>query len=128
MLAETLLYLVYKLSRAEIYVYMKPETNPQTDKEYYAYVLVYVDDLLHLHHDPEIFTKELKCVYRLKYGSIGPTTRYLGTIVEKVQLQDGSIAWSKKSEEYCCAAIENVEKILELDGNRPLKVVWYQGR
>ena len=98
MLAETLLYLVYKLSRAEIYVYMKPETNPQTDKEYYAYVLVYVDDLLHIHHDPEIFMRDLKGVYRVKYVSLGPPTQYLGVNVEKLQLEDSSVSWSTTSE------------------------------
>ena len=40
-------------------VLMKPETNPQNVKEYYDYVLVYVDELLHIYHDPELFTKKL---------------------------------------------------------------------
>mmetsp|Transcript_15996 Transcript_15996/g.23839 ORF Transcript_15996/g.23839 Transcript_15996/m.23839 type:complete len:1130 (+) Transcript_15996:7540-10929(+) len=122
MLAETLLDLGYKPSRADMDVWMKPETNPKTGEEYYAYVLVYVDDLLHIHHDPEAFMKELKGVYRLKDDSLGPPTRYLGANVEKVQLEDGSVAWSTTSEEYCRAAIDNVEKMLELEGTQPLKV------
>ena len=65
-------------------VWMKPQTNPKSGEEYYAYVLVYVDDLLHIHHDPEAFMKELKGVCRLKNDSLGPPSRYLGANVEKV--------------------------------------------
>ena len=65
---------------------------------------------------PEIFMKDLKGVYRLKDGSLEPPTRYLGANVENVQLEDGYIAWLTKSKEYCRAAFENVDKILELNG------------
>ena len=71
-LAETLLELGYKTSRSDMDILIKPETNPKTRKEYHAYVLVYVDDFLHLHHDLEIFMKELKCVYWLKDGRLVP--------------------------------------------------------
>ena len=81
-----------------------------------------MDDFLHLHHDPEIYTKELKGVYRVKYGSLGPPTWYLGAKFEKVQLEDGSIAWSTTSKECFHAAIENVGKMLEIDGTQPLKL------
>ena len=111
----------YKPSRADMDVWMKPEPNLKTGEEYYAYVLLYVDDLLHIHQDLEAFMKELKGVYRLKDDSLGPLTRYLGANVEKVQLEDGSVAWSTTSKEYCCAAVYNVEKILELEGTQSLK-------
>lgn len=39
-----------------------------------------------------------------------------------MQLEDGSVAWSTTSEEYCRAAIDNVEKMLEQEGTQPLKV------
>ena len=52
MLAETLLDLVYKPSIAYIDVWMKTDTKPQNFKEYYAYVLVYVDDFLCIYCDP----------------------------------------------------------------------------
>ena len=74
MIAKTLLYLDYKPLRSDMNVWMNPETNPQTGKDYCPYALVYVDDCFYLRHDPEIFMKELKGVYRLKYGSLGPLT------------------------------------------------------
>ena len=52
MIFETLLDLSYKPSRAYTDICMKPKTNPQTGKEYYAYVLLYLNSLIHLHHDP----------------------------------------------------------------------------
>ena len=54
MFAQTLRYLVYASSKADPDVWLKAETKPG-GTEYYAYVLVYVDDVLHLHHDPETF-------------------------------------------------------------------------
>ena len=39
-----------------------------------------------------------------------------------MQLEEGSIAWSTKIEEYCRDIIERVDKMLELYGNQPLKV------
>ena len=53
---------------------MNPDTNPQTGKYYHVYALVYLDDFLHIHHDPEIFIKETKGVCRLKYCILGPPT------------------------------------------------------
>ena len=93
MISETLIDLGYKPSRADMGVCMNPKNESQTVKEYYSYVLVYVYNLLHIQHDPEIFMKELKGVYRLKYGSLGPLTQYLGANVENVQLEYGYTAW-----------------------------------
>ena len=81
MLAKMLLDLGYKPSRSDMDVWMKPDIKPQTVKEYYVYGLVYVEDLIHIHHDTEIFMKELKVVYRLKDGSLEPTSGSLSANV-----------------------------------------------
>ena len=39
-----------------------------------------------------------------------------------MQLEDVYIFWSTTSEEYCCADIDNVDKIIDLNGTQPLKV------
>ena len=57
-----------------------------------------MDDLLHLHHDPEVFMNKLKGAHRLKDNSLGPRTRNLGYNVEHVQLEDGYVAWLMISE------------------------------
>ena len=81
-----------------------------------------MDDLLHLCHDLEVFMGYLKGVYRFKYDILGPPTQYLGANVEDVQSGDSSIAWLETSEEYCHVGIGNVDKMLELEGTRNLKV------
>ena len=60
----------YVSSKADPFVWLKDKTKPD-GTEYYAYVLVYVDDVLHPHHDPDTFMNRLAKVYRLKNGSVG---------------------------------------------------------
>ena len=96
MLAQTLRDLGYVSSKTDPDVWIKAKTKPD-GTEYYAYVLVYVDDVLHLNNDPETFMNRLAEVYRLKYGSVVEPVRYLGANIEKVQLDDGSVAWSMTS-------------------------------
>ena len=66
---------------------------------------MYFDDVLHLHHYPDTFMNRLAEVYRLKDGSVGEPERYLGANIEKVELDDGSVAWSMTSREYATNAI-----------------------
>ena len=70
MLAQTLRDLGYVSYKADPDVWLKAKTKPDGTK-YYGYVLVYVDYVLHLHHDPDTFMNCLAEVYRLKNGSVG---------------------------------------------------------
>ena len=92
MLAQKLRYLGYVSYKADPDVWLKTETKPD-DTEYYAYVFVDVDDVLHLHHDPYTFMNRLVKLYRLNDGSVVETDRYIGANIEKVQLDDGSVTW-----------------------------------
>ena len=92
MLAQTLRDIGYVSSKADPDVWLKAKTKPY-GTEYYAYIIVYVDNVLHLHHDPDTFMKLLVEVYRLNDGSVGEPNRYLGANIEKVQLDDSSLAW-----------------------------------
>jgi hypothetical protein len=90
--------------------------------KYYQMILVYVDDILHVSHDPKPAIEALQKLYVLKDESIGSPNRYLGANIDRVQTQDGRIIWSMSSESYVRAAIENVENMLKSDGVPPLKV------
>ena len=92
------------------------------------YVLVYVDDVLRLQHDPDTFLNRLAEVYRLKYGSVGEPDIYLGSDIEKIQLDDGSLAWSMMSREYVTNAIQNLEETLARDVAQPLKIFGKKAR
>ena len=61
-------------------------------------------------------------VYRLKDGSVGEPERYLGANIEKVQLDDGSVACSMMSMDYVTNTIQNLEDTLARDGAHPLKI------
>ena len=78
-------------------------------------MLTYVDDCLHIHHNPNQDMKILNSHYRLKDG-IETSTRYLGANINKVQLQDGSVAWSMTCEDYLRGAIKNTNSLLNEEG------------
>ena len=119
MFASTLSDLGYFSSKADPDLWMKPKTKPNGD-QYYSMVLVYVDDVLHFDHEPSILMDELEFSYRLKDKADAPD-RYLGANIDKVQLSDGSEAWSMSSYEYLSNAIKDLEEQLEKDGSSPLK-------
>ena len=108
-------------------VWLKAKTK-HDGTEYYAYVLVYVDDVLHQNHDPDTLINRLAEVYRIKYGSVGEPDRYLDANIEKVQLDDGSVAWSMTSREYVTNSIKNLEDALSRDGAHPLNIFGKEGR
>ena len=89
---HTLRYLGYASSKADPDVWLKAETKSD-GTEYYAYVFVYVDDVLQHHHDPDTFMNRLAEEYRLKDSSVGEPDRYLSANIEKEQLYNGSVAW-----------------------------------
>ena len=120
-LAQTLRDLGYVSYKADPEVWLKSKPKPD-GTEYYAYVLVYVDDILHLHHDPDTFMNRLAEVYMLKDGSGREPGIYLRAKIEKVQLDDGSVEWSMKSREYITNAIQNLEYTLACDGAQPLNI------
>jgi hypothetical protein len=119
MFAQTLSDLDYVSSKADPDLWLKAKTKPNGD-EYYSYVLVYVDDVMHFDHEPHIFMSQLEGIYRLKDKAEAPD-RYLGANIDKVQTTDGNIAWSMSSHEYLTNAIKNLETQLEKEGVPPLK-------
>lgn len=121
MLAESLAGMGYKPTEADRNVWIKASTKPDGFK-YYQMILVYVDDILHLSHDPKPAIEALQKLYVLKDESIGSPKRYLFANIDRVQTQDGRNIWSMSSESYVRAAIENVENMLKSDGSPPLKV------
>ena len=120
-LNQTLIDLGYVSSKADTDVWIKTEKKPD-GAEYIAYVLVYVDEVLHLHHNPDTFMDHLAEVYRLKDGSVGEPKRYLGANIEKVQLDYGSVSWPITSREYVTNSIHNLENTLTHDDAQLLNI------
>lgn len=113
-LAETLRAMHYFPSEADPDVWLKKDVKPD-GTPYWKYMLIYVDDVLHVAFDPTVDMAALNTVYRLKDGS-GPPDRYLGANIEEVQLKSGDLAWSMTCVDYLKGTIEEVNKTLHESG------------
>ncbi len=116
--AEVLHDLGYQSSLADPDVWYRAETKPD-GFEYYAYVLVYVDDILVISHNPTSTMQALSKLFHLKDGFAAPV-RYLDATIKKWRLlgDDAPKHWGHSSEEYVKQAITNVEMELLKDGRR----------
>jgi hypothetical protein len=105
-------------SLADPDVWYKAAVKPD-GYEYYAYVLIYVDDILVMSHKPSDIMNTFAKMYRLKDG-FGPPTRYLGATIQKWRLpgDESATHWGHSSEEYVKEAIKNVEEELARMGRR----------
>ncbi len=114
--ADVLHGMGYSSSLADPDVWFKEACKPD-GFEYYAYILVYVDDILVISHNPEDTMKILTKTFRLKDG-YAPPTRYLGATIKKWRLPGDETAthWGHSAEEYIKQAITNVEMELQKEG------------
>jgi hypothetical protein len=92
---------------------LKVMIRPEDRLWYYAYILLYVDDILCIHHDAESAINELDRYHR----SIGDPDIYLGTKLHKVELSNGVHAWSMSLSKYVQDAVHNVEEHLRKNGD-----------
>jgi hypothetical protein len=58
---------------------MKQTVRPDDGFEYYAYVLLYVDDVSSISHDSEATLREIDKFFLMKDGSVGDPDIYLGS-------------------------------------------------
>ena len=78
--ADTLYSMGFQSSLADPDVWFKVECKPD-GFAYYAYILVYVDDVLVISHQPDVPMKIITKSFRLKDG-FGPPSRYLGATIK----------------------------------------------
>jgi hypothetical protein len=103
-------------------VCIRPFAKPNGYK-YYEYILVYVDDVLIVSHDPEKHSEVIKANYELNPVSVGPPTRYMGADVEKVMKPGdptGREYSSFSARTYVQNNVKNVKLLLQEEG-RTLK-------
>jgi hypothetical protein len=91
---------------------MKAETRPDDGVLYRAYILIYVDDILCVHHDPSAPLAKLDEYFKMKEGSIQVTTFYLGANMNKTFLPNGVVAWGMSSSKYVQSDAHNVQEYL----------------
>ena len=120
-MASTLTEAGYSSCLADPDVWMKPKVKPCGFK-YWEYVLVYVDDILVISHEPQIVMDYLSQKYTLKSGSVGEPTAYLGAEVKKWMIEGAEDPlkprWALSSDLYVKRAVANVERELTDVGER----------
>ena len=84
-------------------------TRPDDGHEYYAYILLYVDDILAIHHDTMSVLNEIDKFIHIKPESKGDPTTYLGAKLHKVTLPNGVEAWSASPLKYIQDSIKNIK-------------------
>ena len=119
----------YSPTIADPDVYRKVQTKPDGSK-YYSYLIVYVDDILCIHHKPEKIMDLISSTFRLKKGYSDPTS-YLGGDIRKwkYQTDEGTEdeCWAMGSHTYVKEAVR-VTKGLMKDHNLQYPVSRRQGR
>jgi hypothetical protein len=76
---------------------MKEETRPDDGVKYWAYILIYVDDILCVHHDPGTSLAQIDKYFKMKPGSIMEPTFYLGAKLKKTAMPNSVVAWGMSS-------------------------------
>jgi len=97
----------FTYSYADNDFWMKVETRPN-GSTYYAYILVYVDDVLIISDTPSQYMDQLKSEYYVKPSSITPPKLYLGAEIKKTNDRCGKPAWASSSNKYVKEAINVV--------------------
>ena len=110
----------FKMCRADNDVMMRAGFNSK-DLPVWEYVLVYSDDFLVIARDPKAIINEIDKRFKIKEGSTGEPSQYLGAAISRYQLKDGSECWAMSSDTYIKSAIDNIEAYLKAKGQKQLK-------
>jgi hypothetical protein len=84
--------------------------------EYWELLLVYVDDILIISHEPHVHLEKLR---HFTMSTAGKPKRYLGANIRKVTIpgnDTGLEYWSMSSHSYVKNAVENVKELLCPEG------------
>ena len=122
-MADCMRHLGWKPCPADPDLWYKLETRPEDNFEYYGYVLLWVDDVLAIHHNAEKVIRELDHYFPMKKGSIGDPDLYLGAKLRKVTLANGVEAWGLSPSKYIQEAVRATkERVNEKGLKFPRKV------
>jgi hypothetical protein len=95
--------------RADRDLWMKAETRPDDGVLYWAFILIYVDDILCVYHDPGAPLAKLDEYFKIKEGSIQVPTFYLGAKLKNNFLPNGVVAWGMSYSKYVQSNVKNVQ-------------------
>jgi hypothetical protein len=120
-LAECMKHLGWNPCRSGRDLYVKAETRLDDGFLYWAYILIYMDDILSVHHDPGAPLAKLDEYFKMKEGSIRVPTLFLVAKLKKTVLNNGIVALGMSSSKYVQYAFHNVQYYLAaLPGDQKL--------
>ena len=85
-------HLVFLQFPTDLDIWMKPMVRPDYGFSYYAYVLIYVDDVMVIHHDVDSVLSRIDKYFELEPSYIGDPDIYLGAKLNKIILE--IVVWS----------------------------------
>ena len=95
---------------------MKAATKPNGE-EYYAYIMVYLDDLLCIGLNPQQYMDRVSELFKLKAGSVGPPKVYLGANCQQNPSRTPDVnCWGMSAEQYVRDAVKTVKTKLKKEG------------
>lgn len=103
-------HLGWESCKADPDLWYKPEIRKEDGFAYYAYCLLYVDDILVVHADGVRALKEIDHYFKTKPDSIRDPEFYLGAKLRPISLPNGVVAWGMSSSKYIEAAVVNVKE------------------
>jgi hypothetical protein len=116
-MSQTIMSLGYPQSTiADPDVYRRAATKGN-GKEYYEFLLEYVDGILCISEKPRATMDKLAAIYDL-IDSVKEPERYLGANIRQWQCPDGRIVWAMDGKDYITNAVAIVKDMLAEDGLR----------
>jgi hypothetical protein len=101
---------------------MTAEKCPDDGVLCWAYIFIYVDDILCVHHDPGDPLVKFYEYFKKKEGSFQVPTFYLGAKLKKTVFPNGVVAWDMKSRKHVQSAVHNVQEyLMTLTGEKKLQ-------
>ena len=90
--------------------------SKENGEEYYSYLLIYVDDVISVDIDPKKNIDLINDKFKIKKGSAGPPTVYLGANIQQLPSRSNSTCWGMSCEQYVKDAVKTVKEKLKQDG------------
>ena len=94
-------------SLADPDLWRKPKVKPNGQK-YYAYILVYIDNILVIDNDPKKYMTMYQSSYTVRKDIIKEPDQYLGSNIDKTYFDDGTYAWTMGSTSYVQSTVKNI--------------------
>ncbi len=107
-LADCMRHLGYTPCSANPDLWYKEVKQPVTGVLCYSYILIYVDDILCIHHKAMPVLDKLDKYFTLKPSSVGDPSMYLGAKLKLTQMSNGVYAWGMSPVKYIKEAVSNV--------------------